>query len=150
MEHIVIQSSMDSIRQVEAYISNICDEYHVGNYFATISVAVLNAVSNAIIHGNKLDINKKVRLSCGHSHGGMFFEVEDQGDGFDYDCYGDFPMEGKGEGLFLMKSLADNVEFLNNGSLVRLEFQIDGISATDSLERRSVMDKFYAAKSVLA
>ena len=49
-----------------------------------------------------------------------------------------------------MKSLADNVEFLNNGSLVRLEFQIDGISATDSLERRSVMDKFYAAKSVLA
>lgn len=148
MESIVIQSTKENLVQVEAFLSDICDEYHVGNYFATISVAVMHAVQNAMEHGNKFDASKKVSIICGHCMGGVYFSIEDEGEGFDYIQYGDFPIEGRGEGIFLIKTLCDRMEYSDSGRQVRLEFAINGIESSDSLERRSLMKKFCSSKYV--
>lgn len=148
VERIAIQSTKTNIGIVEGFISDICDDYHVGNYFSSISVAVLHAVENAIVHGNGEDPSKKVTLSCGRCAGGMFFEVEDEGSGFASDCFGEFPLEGRGQGIFLMKTLSDVLEYSEGGRKVRMEFDINGIEASDSMERRSALQKFRVARMV--
>lgn len=148
MERIVVQSSRDSMNLVEGFISTICDSYHVGNHFATISVAVMHAVENAIVHGNRLCADKNTVITCGHCKGGIYFEVEDEGPGFDYAKYGDFPIGKEGEGVFLMKTLADRLVFSKEGRKVRMEFDINGIEASDSMERRMILERFSALESV--
>ena len=144
MENIVIQSTKDNIVHAEELIYDVCASNHVEKYYGVISVAVLQAVENAIIHGNHCDANKKVKVEWGNCKGGMFFEIKDEGAGFATEQYGGLPMEGeKGEGIFLMKTLADKIVYSENGSRVRLEFKIDGIEVSESEKRCSLLDNFF-------
>lgn len=59
MESFVIQSNSEGLSTVESYIGCFCDENHISNYSATIMVPVLQAVENAIVHGNGRDENKR-------------------------------------------------------------------------------------------
>lgn len=151
MEKFVIQSDNKGLAAVEKYVSVFCDEKHIHNYFATISTSVLQAVENAIVHGNNSDVTKQVTVECGDYCGGIYFTIEDQGNGFDVSQYGDLPKEDtKGEGIFLMKTLADNLEFSNGGRCVRLEFAIQGIETDDTVNRIKTLDHFYSLKQVNA
>lgn len=149
MDTIVIQSSMCDVFKVEDFVSNICDEKNIANYFATISVPVIHAVKNAIQHGNNNDANKVVSVESGNCPGGVYFTIQDEGVGFDFSQYGDLPFEGnKGEGIFLIKTLSDKMEYSNGGNTLRLEFNINGIEASDALFRKSVVENFFLPKEV--
>ena len=144
MEKLVIQSTKENMARVEDLIYDICINNHVLNYYGVISVAVSQAVENAIVHGNNSDGDKKVVMSCGNCRGGMFFEIKDEGVGFDFNAFGDLPLEGeRGDGIFMMKTLADKIEYSENGSRVRLEFLINGIEKADYLERCAKINKFF-------
>lgn len=144
MEKLVIQSTKENMSHVEDLIYDICINNHVQNYYGVISVAVSQAVENAIVHGNKCDGNKKVIMEFGNCKGGMFFEIKDEGEGFDFSQFGELPLEGEcGEGIFLMNRLADKIVYSENGTRVRLEFIINGIDAADYLERCATIKKFF-------
>jgi serine/threonine-protein kinase RsbW len=62
------------------------------------------------------------------NHDELFcIQVKDEGNGF---CFNELPdptapenlLKDSGRGVFLMKNLADEVEFLNTGSVVNLYF----------------------------
>ena len=149
VESLIIQSSESGILDAERFLDSFCDTFHVANYGATISVAVLQAVNNAVVHGNGSDVAKQVRIEAGHRTGGIYFLVQDQGKGFDYARYAGVPDgEGEGRGLFLIRSLADRVEFLNGGSTLRMEFDIEGIYAADSVARACRLKKFFKPQEV--
>lgn len=151
METLVIQSTIDNLPQVEAFVADICDDKHLGRYFATISVAVGQAVENAIVHGNRLDETKQVTIGCTNTRGGIVFTVADEGEGFDYVRYSDFPAEdAKGEGLFMMRMLADQVEYSRNGSMVSLQFAVRGIVDKDSDRRIAALERYFAPVAVQA
>ena len=48
MERIVIQKDNVDFLHVDAFIRGICDECHIDNYYATISVAVTKSVEVAL------------------------------------------------------------------------------------------------------
>lgn len=149
MKQIVLQSNKENIARAEELIYDICDEYNVHNYIGVIEVAVMQAVTNAIEHGNEFQDTKNVVLSWGSCKGGMFFEIEDQGLGFDFDQYGDLPLgEGRGEGIFMMRTLADQVVYSKDGSKVRLEFSIEGIDKKDQKSRKDVLVNFFQTSLV--
>lgn len=150
METITIQSDINRIIDVESFITHICDVYNINNYAAIISVPLLQAVKNAIIHGNGSDSSKVVTIKCDRCMGGIYFTVSDQGVGFDYASFqsAEIP-EGRGEGLFLIKTLSDKVSFADNGSTIRMDFFVSGISLTRALERRSVLRNFYSIEKVM-
>ena len=55
------------------------------------------------------------------------FQIEDEGPGFDYDNLPDPTApenieKPNGRGVFLMRNLADNCEFLDDGRIVQIEF----------------------------
>lgn len=133
------------MRLVEDFINGVCNERNIHNYFAIISVSVLQAVENAVIHGNGNDARKRVTVSCGNCKGGLFFTVQDEGDGFDYQHYGTMPSEdSKGMGIFMMKQLCDNLFFLDGGRGVRMEYFIEGIDNGMAIERTACLRQFFS------
>lgn len=143
-ETFVIQSDIANIPYVEERVFHFCRECNVGNYYSAVSVAVLQAVENAIIHGNKSDASKNVTISLGTCRGGLFVEVSDEGSGFDHARYGSLDDDAKGQGIFVMKSLSDRITFSESGRQVRMEFDVNGIDPADALERAAVLQSHFA------
>ena len=81
-----------------------------------VPVALTEALSNAILRGNRGMREKQVRVRAMVSDGALVLEVADEGTGFDLDaCTIDPTRPGNleredGRGLFLMRSLMDRVE----------------------------------------
>lgn len=92
-----------------------------------VPVALTEALSNAILYGNRADRTKGVRLRAHLDERALVLEVEDEGGGFDLaGCTGD-PGSPRnleredGRGLFLMQALMDRVECVGGQSnVVRL------------------------------
>ena len=140
-----IQSNISVLPQVEERLFHFCHECHVGNYYSAVSVATLQAVENAIVHGNGTDSSKKVSLLFSTCRGGICVEVSDQGNGFEFDHYGEMPAgESEGEGIFVMKSLSDRMTFSDGGRKIRLEFDVAGIDPSDALERIALLQTHYS------
>ena len=151
MEKLIIQSDINNLFDVEVFVTDICDTYNINNYAAAISVSLLQAVKNSIVHGNMNDKSKTVTITTERFKGGIAFTVTDEGDGFDFNCYGDIPTSpGMGRGIYLMKTLSDDVTFYNHGRTVRLDFYVVGIDASHSLERNAALKRFYSNKKVNA
>lgn len=140
-ESFVIQSDMVNMPEVEERLFHFCRQCNVGNYCSAISVATMQAVENAIVHGNQGDVSKRVAVTLGLCRGGIYAEVADEGCGFDYEKFGSLPAndEVQGEGIFIMKQLADRMTFSEGGRRVRLEFEVAGIDPTDALQRIAVL-----------
>jgi len=93
-----------------------------------IDMAVREAITNAIVHGNKEDDTKQVEMILNCSQGAVEIEVSDQGAGFDPVSVPDPTaaenlMKTSGRGNFLMRSFMDEVEWLNRpdgGTKVRM------------------------------
>lgn len=92
-----------------------------------IPVALSEALSNAILRGNREDARKHVRLRARFDANGVELDVRDEGPGFDLEASLRDPSDPRnvqredGRGLFLMRSLMDRVErFDDGGNVVRL------------------------------
>lgn len=100
-------------------------EYSMRDIFA-MRLALEEAVTNAIRHGNKSDLDKKVTINAEISDDRMHVEIEDEGEGFDpgevpdptADDYIDRPT---GRGLLLMKAYLNRFEYSNGGRRLRME-----------------------------
>jgi serine/threonine-protein kinase RsbW len=84
------------------------------------------AITNAIIHGNRSDPAKMVNIQVYVSRGRFRIRVRDQGPGFDAGTVDD-PREGEnimrsgGRGVFLMRSIMDSVEYKEGGRVLEME-----------------------------
>ena len=130
VQRLEIQSEPASISTVEKMIDNVCEQKKLNeDYYGNILIAITEAVNNAIIHGNKQNPEKKIIVQCSNSDKDINFTIEDQGDGFDFENLPD-PTDPDnlekphGRGVFLMRNLADEVNFHENGRVVELNFTI--------------------------
>jgi serine/threonine-protein kinase RsbW len=92
----------------------------------SVELALREALNNAVLHGNRLDPGKLVRVYCRCELGeGVFVVVKDQGRGFDPDAIPD-PLAAEnltaehGRGILLMRSQMDEVLFECQGSEVHM------------------------------
>lgn len=90
-----------------------------------LRVAVGEALSNAVLYGNREDRDKKVRIAAAVSAEGVRVTVADEGEGFDPDAIGDPTLpenrdRSSGRGLFLLRTLMDEVRFNDVGNRVTL------------------------------
>jgi serine/threonine-protein kinase RsbW len=92
-----------------------------------IAIALTEAVSNAMSHGNKNIKSKNVTIIIDQKPNYMEILVTDEGGGFDPENVDDplLPenlLKESGRGIFILKSLMDSVEFSSNnkGTTTRL------------------------------
>lgn len=98
--------------------------------YPNILISLTEAVNNAIRHGNNLDETKKVEIRLVKKQPNrLCLQVSDEGCGFNINEVKD-PTTNEnvfrigGRGVFLIRELADEVHFLNNGSTVEMAFKI--------------------------
>jgi serine/threonine-protein kinase RsbW len=130
IQHIELSSKLESLSEIENFIDDVCEHYQFGeDHYGNILIALTEAVNNAIRHGNQLDPNKKVNLNMKTTPKDVEFTITDEGPGFDYKSVPDPTLPENleklsGRGIFLMRSLADNVDFEKNGTVIRLRFSV--------------------------
>ena len=72
-----LASTPESISVVERMIDDIRNKYNVSeDMFGNMLVAITEAVTNAIYHGNKSDGTKKVSISCTHAPAQLFLQLQ--------------------------------------------------------------------------
>ena len=84
--------------------------------FYRLLVATTEAVNNAIVHGNSSDPEKQVCVNCDIVNSSIYVYVKDEGSGFDPESLPnptekDNLLRPSGRGVFLMRSLMDEVQF---------------------------------------
>jgi serine/threonine-protein kinase RsbW len=91
-----------------------------------VELALREALSNAVVHGNRMDTHKLVQVRCECELGkGVSIVVKDLGQGFDPKAVPD-PLaverleEEHGRGIHLMKLAMDEVSFGRGGSEVHM------------------------------
>ena len=96
-----------------------------GREFA-VETVLREALANAIIHGNRLDPKKIVRLCCFcDGEGDILIVVTDEGEGFDSSAIPS-PLTGeninleRGTGIYLINQFADEVRFDRGGAEIRI------------------------------
>lgn len=122
-------SKTANIRAVENAIDNITGESGIKQEnYGKILIATLEAVSNAIIHGNRSDAAKFVDVEIILNKNTLIITVTDEGKGFRHSEVPD-PTKPEnieainGRGVFLMRKLADEIEFNKKGNSVKMTFK---------------------------
>jgi serine/threonine-protein kinase RsbW len=130
-QKIRITSRAENIILVERMIEDVCDLFNISeDYYGNILVALTEAVTNAIYHGNQANPTKNIDIFFKSFPDHVSFIVKDEGSGFNYETLPD-PTNPEnienpnGRGVFLMRNLADKVSFEDNGSKVILDFKMN-------------------------
>jgi serine/threonine-protein kinase RsbW len=89
-----------------------------------IRLAAGEALSNAVEHGHA-NRSSGFSVRCSFEHEQLTIEIRDNGDGFRPPSPSDAPNEApenrvRGFGIMLMRRLMDGVQFVDNGTCVRL------------------------------
>ena len=132
-QRIEFPAKAENIALTEKLIDDACQKHNVHeSHYGNILIALTEAVNNAIHHGNRLDPAKQVMLGYEVKGEQIVFVVSDQGPGFDFEHLPD-PTDPEniekphGRGVFLMRALADSVEFSDNGATVAMAFSLQPI-----------------------
>jgi serine/threonine-protein kinase RsbW len=94
-----------------------------------IEIAVREALTNAIVHGNHENAEKRVYVASRCSQDGeVLVTIRDLGQGFDSRLVPDPTaaenrLSAHGRGIYLMQALMDEVQFEDGGTVVKLRKQ---------------------------
>jgi serine/threonine-protein kinase RsbW len=130
VNNLSFKSDIKNINLVEKLIDEVSSTYGFhSDVYGKILLAVVEGVNNAIVHGNKLNKDKLVILEYNIDNKQAEFIIKDEGLGFDYSNVPDPTKpenieKSHGRGIFLMNHLADEIEFIDNGSTVKLIFSL--------------------------
>lgn len=128
-DQIIIPSSLDYLPKVDEYVEGKLKKLGVDeDRLADIAVSVTEAVTNAVLHGNKNDLKKKVQIKLKADSSRVEITVEDEGNGFNPESIQSPVEEGNllkeaGRGIFILKSLMDKVDFIvmpQKGTIVKM------------------------------
>jgi len=129
MESITINSDIEKLKVVETLVDTLSKKLGVSDeVYGKILISTVEAVNNAIIHGNKGDSNKMVTVYFSADGNVLDITVTDEGEGFEYGSLPD-PTDPKnienlhGRGVFLMRRLADAIEYNSSGNEVKMRFK---------------------------
>jgi len=128
---IEINSKIENICSIEKLIDEFSEELKISSdLYGKILIACIEGVNNSIVHGNRLDENKTVKFEIRKSENSIIVRIADQGNGFDYNNVPD-PTKPEnienisGRGVFLMKKLADQIDFYEDGTIIELLFNLE-------------------------
>jgi serine/threonine-protein kinase RsbW len=128
-KRIKIESSVGNLRIIENAVDGIMNEIGVNQEnYGKIMVSTLEAVNNAILHGNNSDIVKMVDVEITYKDKKLKIKITDEGNGFIPEKVPDPTMPQNievvnGRGIFLMSRLADYLKYSKKGNAVTMVFK---------------------------
>ena len=124
-----LPSRIDTVAKAAAAVAEFLSRSGISDDAAFgIDMAVREAVTNAVIHGNRQDENKTVDVTLKSSPEAVEISVHDQGPGFNPEDVPDPTaaeniLKASGRGIFFMRTFMDEVDWLirpEGGTTVRM------------------------------
>lgn len=115
--HLEIKSDPNNLVAVEEFINSFAKDLGIDeDKRAGLMLSITEATTNAIIHANKSDINKNVKIDVNTENGFLVIKVKDEGAGFNP---ADIPdptspenlLKDSGRGLYLMRIYMDELKY---------------------------------------
>jgi len=124
---LLIASRTDTISPIVARIMTLLKKTScAAEHEFAVETALREALANAILHGNHLDPQKKVRICCVcQKDRGVIIIVKDEGEGFD-PAMVPSPLLGEnlhsehGRGIYLVNMLMDEVHYERGGTEIHM------------------------------
>ena len=126
---ISIESLVGNLRVVENAIDETTTTIGISqDNYGKILVCTMEAVNNAILHGNRSNPEKIVDVELSFENNSLKIKVTDEGPGFRPDKVPDPTTpenieELNGRGIYLMSHLADIIEYSQKGNSVTMTFK---------------------------
>ncbi len=123
-----MESTLESVNKAEEMSDRIAAQAGMDEDTRSgVSMAVREAMINAVLHGNEYDKNKRVNLTLEQKGQELIVTITDEGPGFVPEEVPD-PLapenllKGSGRGIFLMRAFMDEVRFrkMNPGTEIIL------------------------------
>ncbi|MEX1136125.1 MAG: ATP-binding protein [Balneolales bacterium] len=128
---LIIPSDLENLEDVQNFSEKIKEWANLEENNATaVSLALSEAVTNAIIHGNKENVKKKVNIQAKLSNNVLHILIEDEGEGFTPSrlpnpLAEENVLKISGRGVYLMNQFCDKVKYSDKGNLLTLTFNLD-------------------------
>ena len=125
-----IKSTPNQISCIESFVKKLmCSCKFDQKVYDNILISLTEAVNNAIIHGNKGDESKFVRVNCEGRSQEVVIRISDEGRGFNPQQVPDPTLPQNleccgGRGVYIMKELSDEIHFLDSGRTVEMKFKM--------------------------
>jgi serine/threonine-protein kinase RsbW len=126
---LIYDSRIESIGAAAEAAAEFLNRFGAGEeVLFAVDMAIREAVTNAVVHGNKQDESKKVMVSLSRSPNTLEIVVRDQGHGFDPEGVADPTdpqnlLKASGRGILFMRTFMDEVEWLEHdegGTVVKM------------------------------
>jgi CheY-like chemotaxis protein/anti-sigma regulatory factor (Ser/Thr protein kinase) len=125
--YLEVPSRSEYIRDLISQIAHsaMCVGYADCDLDNNLKLALVEALTNAMEHGNHWDENRLVRLEVNLTSDCLAVVIEDQGEGFDVGSLpdptcGDQMFSERGRGVFLMQAIMDEVCYNPQGNQVTM------------------------------
>jgi len=116
---IEVFSDKENLTKIEKFIDEVSSKLSINEeLYGKIFLAIMEAANNAITHGNKEDSQKIAKVIIEKKNKKLIVIVKDEGNGFDYENIPD------GRGVFVIRNLADETIFKNNGAEIQIRFNL--------------------------
>jgi serine/threonine-protein kinase RsbW len=131
LHKLTLRSAYEEVERLEGLLNKLQEELGFDDeFYARLMLAVSEAATNAIVHGNKLDDSKNAVVAAYLDDNKLTFITTDEGEGFKPEELPDPIAEENlfntsGRGVYLMKEYADEVFFEDDGSKLTLSFNLD-------------------------
>ena len=142
MEQLVFKPQESELQRVDAFVSAMCSDYHLDNYYAIVSCPIMQVMSRLVVECSNPQTD--VVLSFGYSRKGLAVEVS---------CADSSFMWLKNDGRNscgvreLIDSLVDEVTFNDDMTTLKMVFRIRGIDHREHTRRVAILDS--RAKKIL-
>lgn len=120
-----LNSTYEDSEKVPDFVTDIqkksqLEDDTTGNLMLLLS----EAVTNAIVHGNKLDKSKKVEVEVHINSDKIISTVKDHGKGFNPQATNnplkeENLLKDSGRGIFLIREISDSLDYLEDGTKIR-------------------------------
>lgn len=129
-KEIILDSTFEEVERLEDYVNELQEwaDFNDEEY-ARIMLTLSEAATNAIVHGNKENPQKKVIIRCKLIDNKLVISVKDEGAGFDPSNLPD-PLKEEnllnvgGRGVYLIQEYADELKFEENGTKLIMTFEL--------------------------
>lgn len=109
-----LDSALESVDRAEELVVEVARKAGIGEDDAlSLGMAIRECAVNAVVHGNRYNLNKKVHLTIARTPGSVVVKIADEGEGFELE---DLPdplaqenlLRHSGRGIFIIRAFTDD------------------------------------------